>query len=223
MVADRQTQRLPASEFERQRLAWSMGFHSWASYRAQLHRHRTNIHNQFRTILDAETSRPGDAEAAGLRLADLWKGKLTQSDAVKMLHTMGFAKAQSTPQLLRGFRQGRLYQAFSGVERDRLDRLMPRALQQAAEHAEAERAMAAFIGLIEAIGRRSVYPSLLIENPVALKQLLHLCAASPWISRHIGQHPVILDELLNPSVDIRTRTQRDLRIELEQQTGPGWK
>ena len=75
--------------------------------------------------------------------------------------------------------------------------------------------MAAFVSVVEAIGRRSVYLSLLIENPIALKQLFHLCAASPWISTHIGRHPVILDELLNPLVDIRTRNNEDLRAELD--------
>ena len=43
---------------------------------------------------------------------------------------------------------------------------------------------------------------------------MHLCAASPWVSRHIGQHPVILDELLNPLVDIRYRVESDLQQEL---------
>jgi glutamate-ammonia-ligase adenylyltransferase len=91
---------------------------------------------------------------------------------------------------------------------------MPLALAQAARHADAERAIRAFVLVIEAIGRRSAYLSLLIENPIALKQLLHLCAASPWVSRHIGQHPVILDELLHPIVDIRERGKSDLSEEL---------
>ena len=35
------------------------------------------------------------------------------------------------------------------------------------------------------------------------------------ISRHIGRHPVILDELLHPIMDIRNRDDRDLKIELD--------
>ena len=214
MVADRQTQKLPETEIDRQRLAWSMGFDDWPAYVEQLDQHRNNIHNQFKTILGTKASDKANSDRLGDQLADIWKGALQQQEAVKILQAAGFSQADSTPQLLKGFREGRLYQAFSSIERDRTDRLMPLALQQAAQHTEAERAMAAFISVVEAIGRRSVYLSLLIENPIALKQLLHLCAASPWISTHIGRHPVILDELLNPLVDIRNRGDEELHTEL---------
>ena len=84
--------------------------------------------------------------------------------------------------------------------------------------------MVAFIAVIESIGRRSVYLSLLIENPLALKQLLSLCAASPWISRHIGMHPIVLDELLSPLVDVRNVSSGEVSEELEHrlaQVDPG--
>ncbi len=211
MVADRQTQQLPESDYERLRLAWSMGFETWDEYAKVLDHHRHTIHGQFRRILDA------DAEHESLesfRLQDVWHGRLPYRQAVEALVQAGFPETNTTPELLNGFRQGRLYQAFSGAERDRMDRLVPLAIQQAAKHPDADRAMAAFISVVEAIGRRSVYLSLLIENPIALKQLLHLCAASRWISNHIGRHPVILDELLNPLADIRNRSRDDLESEL---------
>ncbi len=226
MVADRQTQQLPQSEIEQQRLAWSMGCENWSAYVEKLYQHRTYIHSQFKMILGADAQQTNPPDATMVQLADVWAQTLQQQEAVKLLRTAGFAQASSTIQLLRGFREGRLYQAFSGIERDRIDRLMPLALQQAAQHAAAERAMAAFVSVVEAIGRRSVYLSLLIENPIALKQLLHLCAASPWISSHIGKHPVILDELLSPLagslaeplerplVDIRNRSDQALYAEL---------
>ena len=116
--------------------------------------------------------------------------------------------------MLARFRGGSLYRAFLNVERDRLDRLMPLALEEAGRHASAERAITAFVSVVEAIGRRSVYLSLLIENPVALRQLLHLCAASPWISRHIGLHPVVLDELLQPLEDTSRFERESLGAEL---------
>lgn len=204
MVADRQTQQLPQSEFAQQRLAWSMGCENWSAYVEKLEQHRAHIHSQFKMILDGDaqqTSQTGQTDqthATRAQLADVWAQTVQQQEAVKLLRTAGFAQAASTVQLLQGFREGRLYQAFSGVERDRIDRLMPLALQQAAQHADAGRALAAFISVVEAIGRRSVYLSLLIENPIALQQLLHLCAASTWISSLVGKHPVILDELLSP-------------------------
>lgn len=240
MVADRQTQLLPESEIEQQRLAWSMGSENWPAYVEKLNQHRTYVHGQFKMILDTDTeqaapvketrdtwtwlteqsSRANPASATESHLTNIRAQTVQKKETVKMLHAAGFAQTLSTVQLLRGFRYGRLYQAFSEIERDRIDRLMPLAIQQAAQHEASERALAAFVSVVEAIGRRSVYLSLLIENPIALKQLLHLCAASPWIASHIGKHPIILDELLNPLaqqpvVDIRNRSHEALHAELE--------
>jgi glutamate-ammonia-ligase adenylyltransferase len=227
MVADRQTQLLPTDDLGQMRLAVSMGFSGWEEFMEQQNRHRRSIHDQFKTILEAPGSSSGDATedneinvvqqwTPSLRaLGDIWSGKQADDQVTASLIALGFGNAEPTPKLLSGFREGRLYQAFSGIERDRIDRLVPLALVEAAKHAESERAIASFIAILEAIGRRTAYLSLLIENPIALSQLLHLCAASPWVSRHIGQHPVILDELLNPLVDIRDRVDTDLQEELK--------
>ncbi len=215
MTRDRQTQMLPQSHTDQTRLAWSMGFDSWDHYIEQLDAHRNLVHSQFRMILDETADSPGGDNHRQKQLVDLWQGKLDESQSREVLGRIGFETSNSTPQVLRAFREGRLYQAFSGIERDRIDRLIPLALKEAGTHNDAGRAMAAFINVVESIGRRSAYLSLLIENPIALKQLLHLCAASPWISRHIGLHPVTLDELLHPILDIRNRDDRELASELD--------
>ena len=228
MVADRQTQRLPDASFARLRLAWSMGFDSWAAYRNQLDRHRAHVERAFGDILGApeadggsvggDTESDADLDAA---LADVWRDAASQS-VDETLAAAGFTDFARVAQLLKDFRAGRLYQMFSAVERDRIDRLIPPALRQAGGRAHPERALTAFISVLESIGRRSVYLSLLIENPLALAQLLSLCAASPWISRHIGTHPVVMDELLSPPVDVRAYGAADIRRELQRrltQTG----
>ena len=200
MFQDRQTQQLPAHHLDRLRLARSMGFDHWDAYVQQLSDHRAQIHNQFTLILDSadDSDQRKEVIAPDRDLASIWAEINDRSYAVDRLEKAGFNNPESTYLLLKGFKEGRLYQIFSGSEHNRIDRLIPLALKQAVVHAESERATAAFIGVLESIGRRAAYLSLLIENPLALKQLLHLCAASPWLSRHIGNHPVILDELLSP-------------------------
>ncbi len=54
------------------------------------------------------------------------------------------------------------------------------------------------IDLIKTIERRTSYLALLLENPTALSHLVKLSAASPWIASFLAQHPVLLDELLDP-------------------------
>ena len=220
MYQDRQTQQLPADEIGRQRLAWSMGSESWETWHRCLQEHRENVHRLFTRILDPsaddETEQAGNG---GEVLRDVWLDLVDEADACRHLQSAGIGNPQKVQQLLREFRRGRLYQAFSGIDRDRIDRLLPLAIDEAGQRDNAERALTSFVSVIESIGRRSVYLSLLIENPRALSQLLTLCAASPWIARHIGANPVIMDELLNPPVDVRLQTHEDVRGELYHRLG----
>ncbi|HEY9198149.1 MAG TPA: bifunctional [glutamate--ammonia ligase]-adenylyl-L-tyrosine phosphorylase/[glutamate--ammonia-ligase] adenylyltransferase, partial [Gammaproteobacteria bacterium] len=69
------------------------------------------------------------------------------------------------------------------------------------------------LSVIEAIAGRSAYLALLVEHPVALSQLVRLCAASPWITEQLARYPLLLDELLDP----RHLYAPPARAELEQQ------
>jgi len=232
MVADRQTQRLPDSPYPKLRLAWSMGFESWEAYCEQLDRHRAHVERAFGDALGAPEAADGAAAAGAATtagravdgdaaLADVWRNAERDADEAaaaatgEALTAVGFTDPARVLELLKVLRAGRLYQMFSGVERDRIDRLIPLALRQAGGGAQPERALTAFVTVLESIGRRSVYLSLLIENPLALAQLISLCAASPWISRHIGAHPVVMDELLRPPVDVRAYHFDDIQSELQ--------
>ncbi|MDQ7072367.1 MAG: hypothetical protein Q9N32_00805 [Gammaproteobacteria bacterium] len=64
--------------------------------------------------------------------------------------------------------------------------------------------------------RRSSYMSLLVENPMALSQLVKLCAASPWISNQLTRHPVLLDELLDPRALYNVPPREQQKQALEQ-------
>jgi glutamate-ammonia-ligase adenylyltransferase len=79
------------------------------------------------------------------------------------------------------------------------------------------------------VARRSAYLVLLTENPGALRRLLTLCAASPWIAEQIARFPLLLDELLNEGrlfnppqalelgAELRERLTRIPEDDLEQQ------
>jgi glutamate-ammonia-ligase adenylyltransferase len=68
--------------------------------------------------------------------------------------------------------------------------------------------------LLEAIARRSVYLTLLVERPAVLEQLIDLCAASVWIAEHLTRYPLLLDDLLDPRTLYSPLDRRGLRTEL---------
>ena len=63
------------------------------------------------------------------------------------------------------------------------------------------------------MGRRSGRPN---ENPGALRRLLTLCAASPWIAEQITRFPLLLDELLNEGRLFKPPLAPELAAELRE-------
>jgi glutamate-ammonia-ligase adenylyltransferase len=59
------------------------------------------------------------------------------------------------------------------------------------------------ISFLESIKGRKTYLSLLAQYPEALKRLVMLLDASPWVSRFLTSYPMLLDDLLQPlSLDL---------------------
>ncbi|KAA3621214.1 MAG: bifunctional [glutamate--ammonia ligase]-adenylyl-L-tyrosine phosphorylase/[glutamate--ammonia-ligase] adenylyltransferase, partial [Proteobacteria bacterium] len=195
MVDDMQTQKLPSDEGERERLATAMGFDGWGRYEEALQRRRDLVQSHFTRLFQTDQrERPAELDT----YIDVWFG--TRSDAVcgQFLEEQGFADPLHALELIRGIRKGRVYQSFSRNGRERLDRMIPPALREIAAGRSPDQSLVRFISVVEGIGRRSAYFALLAENPLALKQLVQLIGTSSWVARWIGQHPVILDELLDP-------------------------
>jgi glutamate-ammonia-ligase adenylyltransferase len=70
--------------------------------------------------------------------------------------------------------------------------------------------------LIKSIGGRISYLALLLENPDALTHLIQLVEASPWIASFLAQHPVLLDELLDPRTLYIPPEAKQIKIDLKQ-------
>jgi glutamate-ammonia-ligase adenylyltransferase len=196
---DRQTQALPDAEQDQLLVAYGMGFDSWQHFAAELHRHRSNVERHFNELLQGTAVAAPTAEpTSSAQLSDLWQNKLSPPHALAALRTAGFANPESALReivLLRGSAEiGRL----SSHGQERLQKLMPRLLTTVAGQENELEALQRIFRLIEAVARRSVYLSLLTEQPQALQHLARLMAASPWIAGSIVKQPILLDELLDP-------------------------
>lgn len=195
MIADRQTHVLPVDEPDRSRVAFAMGYADWATFEASLRKNMRKVHGHFEQVFVAPQGEQGEADGSQ-DWVNLWQGVLDGEPARKLLREAGYQRPDDVCRLIQGLRQGRAYTAFSREGRERMDRLMPLLLAAAVLTAEPETTLARLVHLIEAIGRRSAYLSLLVENPLALSQLVKLFAASAWIADWISRHPVVLDELI---------------------------
>ncbi|OGI46698.1 MAG: bifunctional glutamine synthetase adenylyltransferase/deadenyltransferase [Candidatus Muproteobacteria bacterium RBG_16_65_34] len=214
MADDRQTQQLPSDERERLRLAFAAGFADWATFEAALARHRHRVQELFAGMFAPP---PGAAQPqAADALGAVWPGPPDADAAQQALRRAGYPEPAAALALLEGLRSGPAYGAFSAEGKARMDRLVPLMLAAAGASPDPQTTLARLVNLLEAIGRRSAYLALLIENPMALAQLVKLLGASPWIAGWVAQHPIVLDELLDPRSLYEPLTHARLTDELRQ-------
>jgi glutamate-ammonia-ligase adenylyltransferase len=212
MIADRQNHTLPGDDRGQTRLAYAMGYPDWREFEAALNVHRRRVDAHFaNTVTATQSDKPSQPDQ---QFAALWLGELDGEKRIVLLRANGYDRPEEALALLHGLRNGPHYHALSTEGRTRLDRLMPALIGAAARENEPHTTLTRLIELIEAIGRRSVYLVLLSENPMVLSQVAKLCAASAWISRWLSQHPILLDELLDPRSLNKLLTRADLNGEL---------
>ena len=136
-----------------------------------------------------------------------------------MLPEVASASLEQVLAQLKGLRESRSVIAMQASARDRLDRFVPHLLMvlslESFELPYSE-ALARVLNLVESVIRRSAYLVLLLENPGALRQLVRLSAASPWIAEELAKHPALLDELLDARTLYTPPDKQGLRDELRQ-------
>ncbi|MGD8925981.1 MAG: bifunctional [glutamate--ammonia ligase]-adenylyl-L-tyrosine phosphorylase/[glutamate--ammonia-ligase] adenylyltransferase, partial [Thioalkalispiraceae bacterium] len=209
---DEQTHSLPMDELGQLRLAYSMGFESWDAFHTVLVQHRTRVHEHFEQVFVAPQSEsPSDDTQL---LTPLWMDELEDEEAVQLLTDSGFEDAADVWRRIKTLRQSRAYNALSARGKDRMDRLMPLFLSACQASLEPSLGLLRSLEVIEAVMQRSVYLALLIENPVALSQFVRLCASSPWITRYLSQHPLLLDDLLDVESLYNPPDKKTLHVEL---------
>jgi len=216
MAADQQTHRLPADNVERQRLAWTMGFSGWESFETALRGRMESIHDHFEQVFAAPQAERDEENREAEDFTALWQGGLDGEAAESLLAGSGFADPGEAARLLERLREGHSYRALSAHGRSRMDRLMPLLLGAVGGSAHPDRTLHRVLKVLESVGRRTAYLSLLVENPMALSQLVKLCDASSWIATLLARHPILLDELLDPRTLYAPPRRRELENELRQ-------
>lgn len=234
-IADRQTQMLPDNDQDQARIALIMGFADWVSFHERLMYWRSRVSWHFRQVIADPDSDPDDEQqddsevAVGGEWLPLWEESQDEDAAGRQLLQAGFVDAEKALKNLASLRSSPNLRSMQRLSRERLDAFIPRLLAQAVEHEKPDLVLERVLPLVEAVARRSAYLVLLTENPDALRQLLTLCAASPWIAEQIARFPLLLDELLNEgrlfnpplapelAAELRERLIRIPEDDLEQQ------
>lgn len=219
-LRDAQTHVLPANDEERLLLALSMGFDDWKSYLQRLEFHRQRVHGHFNQVFESPQISQSGEEDVSVQFKQLWLQKIEDDPAKKLLAGCGYQEAEEALRQIKSFATSSKLKALSKTGRQRLDGLMPLIIAAVAPSADAHRVLGRIIELIQSISRRSSYLSLLLENPMALSQLVQLCSSSSWIAHQLTRHPLLLDELLDPRTLYQPPDKSQLAADLASRIAP---
>jgi glutamate-ammonia-ligase adenylyltransferase len=190
---DQQTQRLPTATDDQERVAHGMGFADYASLLARLTAHRETVTGAFEALF-AESRTQGESDDLGA-LATAAPGNATIGAALTRL---GYDDPDALLGRIQALRGSARFRRMSAAVQARFDRLLPQLARAAARYGPATTTLGRMLQIMESIGRRESYLALLEEYPQTLDAVAKLVSLSPWATDYLGQHPMLLDELIDP-------------------------
>jgi glutamate-ammonia-ligase adenylyltransferase len=207
---DKQTHDLPASAAARQALAYSLDYPDWDSFKQELDKVRSRVHEVFGQVFSLSRQ-----EGKNQPSSKIWACAADDAEVIEQLSTCGFAEAETALAAIKGFKSSASIRRLSAKGAGVLDRLMPQVIDALPHVANPDETLKRILVLFEAVAGRNVYLALLYENPDALSRLIRLSSASPWISEYLSQYPVLFDELLDPRTLFEPLKKKDLTGQLK--------
>ena len=198
MRNDEQTHTLPIDENDRALIAMSMGFDNLNLFEQTLGGHRAIVEQLFQSVFKVESDDSG-GESASATMQSLWNRLIDGEPGSEMLAEAGFVEPGLALERLMSFKRSRFYANLSSRARDRLDALMPMALDEVLSCDNPDETLSRWVNLLRAIAGRSVYLAVMLETPAVLTRLIGLLSASAWVAEFVARHPLVIDELLDPS------------------------
>ncbi|MBL4941587.1 MAG: bifunctional [glutamate--ammonia ligase]-adenylyl-L-tyrosine phosphorylase/[glutamate--ammonia-ligase] adenylyltransferase [Colwellia sp.] len=202
-LADKQTQTLPDNALDKARLLQILHFDSWESFIQILEMHMTGVHDKFEQLIGVDSP---NHHSEDQHWSTLWHSRWSDEESIAWLEQEQKTQhanvwcSENVWQLLSGFRDDVSKRRIGTRGRQVLDKLIPQLICHIQQAQQAEFVLERVLHVFKKIVTRTAYLELLFENEGALKQLIHLCQASSWVTEYIAKYPILLDELIDPTL-----------------------
>jgi len=200
-LADKQTQTLPDNDLDQQRILHVLEFTSWQGFCLVLEKHMHDVHDKFEQLIGIESL---NHQAQDQHWTTLWHSRWSDEESVAWLEQEQEGSeevhwnSEDVWRLLSDFRDDIGKRSIGNRGRQVLDKLLPLLICHIQQAKQAEFVLERVLHVFKKIVTRTAYLELLFENEGALKQLIHLCQASRWVTDYIAKFPILLDELIDP-------------------------
>lgn len=206
---DQSTHALPESTEHREILALAMQLPDVAALDRAIEHHRALVSRHFNNVMFGPTAKARSRDTVFNNLLDVAAGA---GDRQRILQALRFEQPEVVVEQLDQLKASAYYRRLDPNGQRRVQDLLPRALELVAVYPSQDVVFSRLVRVLERIGGRTVYLSLLIENASALERLIDLCARSQFLADQIAAFPLLLDEL----IDARSFEQLPDRAQFEE-------
>jgi len=198
-INDKQTQTLPNNPIDWDRLLVVTNQDSEVSFREQLHKHAQVVIEQFNQVVGHEDEQQPNECKIQESLTIVCNSDL-DVDNESILAELGCLSPQLLSAEITNLNDDLAKRQMGIRGQDTMAKLIPLIVQQVMTLDDGDLLFKKLGNILKTIATRTAYIELLLENPGALKQLILLCQTSGWIGEQLTQHPILLDELLDPKL-----------------------
>ncbi|MBN2719757.1 MAG: bifunctional [glutamate--ammonia ligase]-adenylyl-L-tyrosine phosphorylase/[glutamate--ammonia-ligase] adenylyltransferase, partial [Proteobacteria bacterium] len=201
LVEERQTQTLPSGKEDLERIAWTLGYNRGRMpqrdrFERDLGRFRDRVQALYDRLFAQVDAKAGPAEGES---GDLLDENLSREEAETRLSGLGFVEPTKAREALLLLRDGTRKGGPAGASGNLLRRILPGLLENLRTVPDPDGALVHFERFLSRVGARTVYYSMLAENPEALKLLAVLFGSSPFLSSLVIRQPDLLDIIVSGS------------------------
>ena len=189
--ADKQTHLIPDNIIQQEILACSLGFGDWKSFNKRLDSVRSFVHEVFSQVFESPQLSSDTDKFFDWTQCDV-------SSIYNQLNSLGLCHQYSIIPFIIEFQESFAIRQMSQRANIDINKLLTLFLKATSNLSNSVETFVRILKILESISGRTVYLSLLIENPIALSQLVKLSSSSSWIASYISKYPYLLDELLDP-------------------------
>lgn len=190
MVADEQTQTLPLSDEEFEKLAKFSGFGGSAAFTEALSKHMERVCDAYDSLFKNETEETEERWAFG--------GTEIPAETLERLKGLGFKRLDFIADSVRGWLSGR-YRAFrSERARTLMESLLPRVFRALAKTGDADGAFVRFDGFLQGLPSGIQLFSLFQSRPALLDLTAEVISSSPYLATWLARSPDLFDSVLSP-------------------------
>ena len=191
MIADEQTQTLPADLTKLARVGMFMGHSELPAFMAEVEKTLRTVEIHYAGLFEDSPSLAVDGNL-------VFTGTEDDPDTIATLKRLGYQNPLSVAQTVRGWHHGRYRATRSDRARQLLTEVMPGLLSALAKTAQPDAAFMRFDRCLSALPAGVPLLSVFYANPDLLDLVAEIMGDAPRLAEHLSRTPALLDYVLAP-------------------------